>query len=196
MSKRERCAACQRPHSHCYCQLLVNVDNRWPVKILQHPLESRHALGTARIAALCLRQCELETTTSPTPQLLNTSPEPVLLYPGPDSLPLEALADGPIRPLLFLDATWRKSRRMLLESPALADLPKYCLPTTPVSRYRIRREPNSQALSTLEAIVYSLALLEGSDEKYQPLLQIMDALIDEQIAQMGQEVFERNYKKT
>lgn len=196
MSKRERCSACQRPLTHCYCHLLVNVENRWPVQILQHPLESRHALGTARIAALCLRHCELETAASHSSPFLNTSPEPVLLYPGPDSLPLEALIDGPIRPLLFLDATWRKSRRMLLESPALAQLPKYCLPATPTSRYRIRREPNSQALSTLEAIVYSLASLEGDNEKYQPLLKIMDELIDEQIAQMGQEVYERNYKKT
>lgn len=194
MSKRERCAQCQRPRSHCYCQRLVKVDNPWPVRILQHPQEAKHALGTARIAALCLKRCELEVAATPTDGSL-TSPTPILVYPGPESLPLDALIGLPIRPLLFLDATWRKSRRMVLETPALAALPQYCLPAPPASRYRIRRAPSPHALSTLEAIVHSLTLLEGVREKYEPLLQILDSLIDEQIVQMGPEVYGHNYKQ-
>lgn len=176
--------------------MLVKIYSVWPVKILQHPHEAKHALGTARIAALCLQTCELAIATEQASEtFIGAEENPVLVYPGPDSLPLDTLQGSPARPLLFLDATWRKSRRMLLESPALAQLPRYSLPNPPISRYRIRREPMPEALSTLEAIVHSLALLEGDLEKFEPLLRIMDALVDEQIAQMGQEVYERNYNQ-
>ncbi len=176
--------------------MLVSVASSWPVRILQHPQESKHALGTARIANLCLQDCDLVIATEQQGEAYIAAQEnPVLIYPSLNSLPLDSLQGTAPRPLVFLDATWRKSRRMLLELPALASLPHYSLPTPPSSRYRIRREPNPEALSTLEAIVHSLALLEGSLEKFEPLLKIMDALVDEQIAQMGQDVYERNYHK-
>lgn len=118
----------------------------------------------------------------------------VLIYPSEDSLPLSALPDTPSQTLLFIDATWRKSRRMLFESPALAALPRYCLSSPPMSRYRIRKELRSRTLSTLEAIVYTLAQIEGDGQKYQPLLNIMDQLIEAQIKHMGAETFSNNYR--
>lgn len=166
--------------------------------ILQHPNEAKHALGTARIASLGLRDCQLVSSVHAHifAQKSAAQAAPVLIYPSADSAPLSALVDGGTRPLLFLDATWRKSRRMLLESPWLQSLPKYALPAPPPSRYRIRREPSASALSTLEAIAHSLALLEGSTEKYQNLLTVMDSLVDEQIAHMGEAVFARNYPRS
>lgn len=197
MAKRARCERCQRPQALCYCARLSPVDNTWPVWILQHPAEARHALGTARIAALGLGDCTLESSESP--ELMHpfssTTHSPVLIYPGPTSLPLQELAHEPRRPLLFIDATWRKSRRMLMENAWLEALPRYELPTPPPSRYRIRREPKPEAISTLEAIVHCLGLLEGDATRYQPLLEQMDRLVDEQIAHMGEEVFARNYRR-
>ena len=195
MPKRERCEQCLRPQSHCYCPLITKVDSLWPVQILQHPQEAKHALGTARIAALCLNNCQLEIASSQFENFIHSLVQPALIYPGVDSKPLETLIGTRPRPLLFLDATWRKSRRFLLESPALASLPQYSLASPPASRYRIRREPEPEALSTLEAIVHSLALLEANSEKFAPLLHIMDSLVDEQITQMGTAVYARNYEK-
>jgi len=196
MAKRERCERCLRPISLCYCAQLSPVDNAWPVWILQHPAESRHALGTARIAALGLRDCTLafEAPLDNTHPFVTTQPAPVLIYPSSDSLALSDLGTESRRPLLFIDATWRKSRRMLLENPWLEALPRYALASPPASRYRIRREPNPAAISTLEAIVHCLGQLEGNAKRYQPLLEQMDRLVDEQIAHMGHEVFERNYQ--
>lgn len=195
MAKRERCARCQRPLPSCYCAELRPLDNHWPVWILQHPQEARHALGTARIAALGLRRCKLEEYTAPSDRHSFAGSElaPVLIYPGSDSAPLQTLAKQSPRPLLFLDGSWRKSRRMLLESPWLQALPRYALEAPPPSRYRIRREPDANAVSTLEAIVYSLGVVEGDAARYQPLLQLMDKIINEQIAHMGQEIYARNY---
>lgn len=197
MGKTERCERCRRPQALCYCAQLNPIDNAWPVWILQHPAEARHALGTARIAALVLRDCTLALSKQPdtTHAFASTEPAPVLIYPGPSSRSLQELAHDPHRPLLFIDATWRKSRRMLKENAWLEALPRYALPTPPPSRYRIRREPNSEAVSTLEAIVHCLGLLEGDANRYYPLLKQMDRLVDEQIAHMGEEVFARNYRR-
>lgn len=197
MAKRERCERCHRPQTLCYCARLSPVDNAWPVWILQHPAEARHALGTARIAALGLKNSILKSSQPQelTQPFARTADSPVLIYPGPTSLPLQELAREPRRPLLFIDATWRKSRRMLMEHAWLEALPRYELPTPPPSRYRIRREPKPEAISTLEAIVHCLGLLEGDAKRYQPLLEQMDRLVDEQIAHMGEEVFARNYRR-
>jgi DTW domain-containing protein YfiP len=197
MAKRVRCERCQRPQALCYCAQLSPLDNVWPIWILQHPAEARHALGTARIAALGLRECTLalsEQTDTAHP-FATAEPAPALIYPGPTSRPLHELVDTPRRPLLFIDATWRKSRRMLMENPWLEALPRYALSAPPPSRYRIRREPNPEAISTLEAIVHCLGLLEGDATRYHPLLEQMDRLVDEQIAHMGEEVFVRNYRR-
>lgn len=196
MVKRERCASCLRPLALCYCAQLSPIDNLWPVWILQHPTESRHALGTARIAAIGLRHCKLEVSKEADEDspFARADITPALIYPGPHSLSLLGLEREPHRPLLFIDATWRKSRRMMAENPWLENLPRYALPSPPKSRYRIRREPNPEAISTLEAIVHSLSLLEGDAARYRTLLEQMDRLVDEQIAHMGEEVFARNYQ--
>lgn len=192
MSARALCPRCQRPLPSCYCAHVPHLHNHWPVRILQHPQESRHALGTARIASLGLNDCLLGTGKSPEP-ILSSLQGCVLIYPGEGSAPLSQLQSGPVRPLLFLDATWRKSQRMLLESGSLAALPRYHLENPTPSRYRIRREPRADAVSTLEAIVQTLEILEEAPGRYAGLLEVMDMLVDEQIRHMGPEVYRRHY---
>lgn len=208
MPPRARCPRCQRPSLRCYCAQLPSpaLQNHWPVTILQHPQESRHALGTARIAHLGLSDCKLIVGDAETLQaeVAGSGAEEsiALIYPGADSQPLSVLRIQPPQRLLFIDATWRKSRRLLLESAWLAALPRYHLESPPPSRYRIRKEPHGEALSTLEAVVNALAFLEGAAEgglesdvrKYAPLLQVMDGLVDEQIQSMGLEIFANNYR--
>ena len=57
---RAQCPRCQRPQSHCLCALIPQLPSRTRVLILQHPEESRHALNTARLAALGLVNGELQ----------------------------------------------------------------------------------------------------------------------------------------
>lgn len=120
---------------------------------------------------------------------------PALIYPGEDAEPIAALQSQSVRPLLFLDATWRKSHRMLMESPWLQSLPRYALANQTTSRYRIRRASRPDALSTLEAIVETLGMVEGDVQRYASMLAVMDHLVDEQIAHMGREVYARNYRR-
>lgn len=194
---RSSCPQCLRPTTHCYCHTLKLVTNHWPVWILQHPLEVNHALGTARIASLSLQQSQLwvgETIESceVASQHLATA-QPLLVYPGEESSDLNAInRDQPV-PLLFLDGNWRKTRRMLFESSTLAALPKISFQPTLASRYRLRKAPKPEYLSTLESIAEVLSVLEGDNEKYQPLLNSMDWMIDRQIELMGTQIFNRNY---
>ena len=56
---RAQCPRCLRPQSHCLCELIPQLDSRTRVLLLQHPSEVNHALNTARLAALGLKNAEL-----------------------------------------------------------------------------------------------------------------------------------------
>jgi DTW domain-containing protein YfiP len=188
---RPRCQYCQRPSSHCLCPLIPSLTSETQVLILQHPSETAHALNTARLAALGLRSAKLvvgEVVSVPADERNN-----YLLFPGDDAIQLESLTRGekPLR-LVVPDGTWRKARKMLHLNPELATLPRVSLPTGLVSRYRLRKAPAPGALSTLEAIVTALNILEG-EGRFDKLLRPFEALIEAQIDAMGQETYQRNH---
>ena len=197
--RRNHCVQCTRPLSACYCPLIKQCVNDWPVVILQHIGESRHALGTARIAALSLKNCSLTTvseSTQTSTQLLDQAlpHASVLIYPGAAAAPVSELLNRSACPLIFIDATWRKSRRMLHEMPQLANLPRYGLHDLPASRYRIRKTNQSGAVSTLEAIIHTLELLEAAPGKYTSLLSAMDWMLAQQISHIGASRLQSNYE--
>jgi DTW domain-containing protein YfiP len=168
------------------------------VLILQHPEESRHALNTARLAALGLVNGELqvgEQFADLASWLADPAYQACLLFPGDDAQPVATIvASASERPLLLVvpDGTWRKARKLLYLNPLLAALPRVCLPTGLESRYRLRKAPMAGALSTLEAIVVALEALEAP-HSFSALLQPFEALIDGQIAAMGEPTYQRNH---
>lgn len=197
--KRKTCFKCHRPLTVCFCHCLKDIDNDWPVWILQDPAEKKHAIGTAQIAELCLnniKNINTETAQYDTDFLSNFQiAQPVLVYPGENSFELDQLKPTAIRPLLFLDGSWRKTRKMFYDFPQLNELPRLNINPDTASRYRIRKAPNESAISTLEAIVYVLSALDNNAEKYQPMLGAMDWMIEKQIEYMGDEVYLKNYNK-
>jgi len=189
---RPRCPRCQRPLLHCLCPLIPRLSSRTQVLILQHPEEARHALNTARLAALGLERAELQVGER-FPEL-TLSPGRYLLFPGEQAVPITELDSPCLSQLIVPDGTWRKARKLLHLNPALAALPRVALPEGCVSRYRLRKAPMPGALSTLEAIVLALNLLEGT-ERFNALLQPFEALIEGQIRAMGEETFQRNHNR-
>ncbi len=196
---RTECQNCHRPSVVCYCDLLPELRNQWPVRILQESGESRHPLNTAGIAALSLGDCQLYTVEAGSADFQDPvdwqREAPALIYPGEQAEPVEALAEAPQRPLVFVDANWRKSRRLLHEMPWLSALPRFAIHDAPPSRYRIRSSRVADALSTLEAIVHTLELVEKVPGRYAPMLDVMDWMVDQQIRYMGKEVYQRNYRQ-
>lgn len=193
--RRRVCERCSRPQSHCLCALIPHLPSRTRVLILQHPDEQRHALNTARLAAMGLVNARLQVGEQLDPSLAEelADGDSWLLFPGEDAQPLSALAGRPTPARLVVpDGSWRKARKLLYVNPALAALPRVCLPDGLVSRYRVRKAPGEGALSTIEAIVAALNALEG-DGRFDELLRPFDALVEGQIAAMGESTYRRNH---
>ena len=154
--------------------------HRTEVLVLQHPQEQRQAKNSVALLRLSLAHCEVVVGERFAPvalQALLNRPGRItrLLYPdvpaapAPSAAPATA-ASAPLR-LVVLDATWRKSLRMLLEHPALAALPRLSLDAPAPTRYRtIRAARRPDQVSTLEATVHALAMLEGPCFDAAPLL--------------------------
>ena len=191
---RARCERCARPLNHCLCHLIPQLPSRTRVLILQHPDEVGHALNTARLAALGLENAELRVGEVFADLHFDPAYQACLLFPGEMAQPLPLVpSDADERPLLLVvpDGTWRKARKLLHLNPALAALPRVCLPPGLNSRYRLRKAPAAGALATIEAIAAALELQEG--RCFAELLRPFEALIEGQIAAMGTETYQRNH---
>ncbi|MDH0300402.1 MULTISPECIES: DTW domain-containing protein [unclassified Pseudomonas] len=194
---RPRCERCQRPLAHCLCPLIPQIDSRTRVVVLQHPSETAHALNTARLAALGLVNAELrigEVFDDLDDLLATPGYRPALLFPGDEAEVLESYGQGHDLPLMLIvpDGTWRKARKLLYLNPLLEALPRVTLADVQPSRYRLRKAPEPGALSTLEAVVQALNVLEAP-AGFDALLRPFEALIEGQIEAMGAETFQRNH---
>ena len=194
---RPRCERCQRPLDHCLCPLIPSLASRTRIVLLQHPSETAHALNTARLAALGLNNAELrvgEVFDGLDELLATPGYRAALLFPGDQAQVLTAYTEVDDQPLLLIvpDGTWRKARKLLYLNPMLAALPRVTLGAGAPSRYRLRKAPEAGALSTLEAVVEALNVLE-QPVSFDALLKPFDALIEGQIKAMGAETFQRNH---
>jgi DTW domain-containing protein YfiP len=108
--------------------------------------------------------------------LLYQGASPVLLYPGQQTLTTSS-SKLPIR-LVVLDATWRKSRKMLYLNPMLAALPRLVLQAPAPSRYHVRKAQRPEQRSSLEATCAALAQLAPAQAvEYEQLLEGFDGFV-------------------
>ena len=189
---RPTCPRCQRPQSACICRFITPTPHATEVLILQHPLEERHAKNSARLLHLCLPRSRMVVgevfDDAALRALMPESRYTVLLYPpmqypdhaSPATLDPQQIADPANVRMVVLDATWRKSRKMLHLSPALQRLPRLALDAMPQGRYTIRKAHQPGQLSTLEATCAALVQLEGDAARWQPLLAAFDRFVSQQ----------------
>lgn len=181
-----RCLRCFRPHDLCFCDRIPQVDNRTLVWILQHRRERFHPFNTARIVAQSLRRCRLlvdhNAALGERFDRCELSPRAGLLYPGDDSTLLTEIAPGELPDqLVILDGTWHHAKTLFREIPKLQTLPRYRLEPASPGNYRIRREPNVYALSTLEATVAALRAIEPETESLDDLVGAFEKMVDDQL---------------
>ena len=171
----------------CHCARLPSVTTRTRVVILQHPHERTHPFGTARLARLMLPNAEVHVPcpgyTGTLELRLPVPADTVVLYPHPEAPLLDSLCT-PSAPstLLAIDGTWAHAKRLYRENPWLRELRHVRLQPAAPSRYRIRKEPRPDYVSTLEAIVEALRVLEPAGHRLDELLAAFDGMIDRQIA--------------
>jgi DTW domain-containing protein YfiP len=188
-SKRPNCGECLRAQSACICQWVQPLSSRTRVLVLQHPLEVANAKNSARLLHLSLNNSELhvgEQFDDAALAAMLDGHRAVLLYPeaaglaSPPLLDASWLAQPESLLLLVLDATWRKSRKMLYLNPRLQSLPRLALSGLPPSHYRIRKAHAPDQLSTMEAVCHALTQLEGGH--FGGLLQAFDGFVSQQQA--------------
>ena len=185
--RRAVCLRCQRPQLTCLCALARPTDHRTEVLVLQHPHEQRQAKNSVALLRLSLANCEVVVGERYAPEelaalLQRPGRDTRLLYPdvpaAPAPLVPQATAGAPLR-LVVIDATWRKSLRMLLEHPGLAALPRLSLDAPAPSCYgAIRAARRADQISTLEATVHALAMLEGPSFDGAALLDAFGRFVD------------------
>ena len=187
MNARAFCYRCHKAQSVCVCDSIPVVDNATEVIVVQHPRERHHPIGSLRFARLGLEHCRISVAEPQADGGLMAKIEfpegAMLLYPGADAIELETLASAD-RPkhLVLLDGTWTTVRKLLDGDSRLRALPKVRMTPAIEQRYRIRREPRGECMSTLEAMVSALALLEPErDAQWEGLLSAFDRMIDRQI---------------
>lgn len=139
------------------------------------------------MASLCLPNAELfvgvrwDKSAALERALSDPSRPAVLLYPGAGAIDVaEHPPHGPVT-LVVVDGTWWQAKKLLRENPALAKLPRYSFTPPRPSEYRIRKEPNEAYVSTIEALVHVLGVLEGDPQRFLALLAPFRAMVDAQI---------------
>jgi len=181
---RQRCYQCFRPMSLCFCEAIPRIDNRTDILILQHVGERFHPFNTARIVQKALQRCRLivDHNRRLGAHHLPIRPGAGLLYPGADAPSLTELS-AEERPdqLVIIDGTWHQAKTIVRDVPQLGDLPCYRLTPSAPGQYRIRREPNAQSLSTLEATVAALRALEPDTVGLDQLLSAFHTMVENQL---------------
>lgn len=184
---RPHCYRCDKPRRTCVCDSLTELANRVGVHVLQHHRERRHPIGTARLLRLGLKNVEVHVlraqgTSAVSPEI----PLPAgagLLYPSADAIDIGLLPpeDRPTD-IVVIDGTWSHAHRIYRDNPWIQALPHVKITPAEESRYRIRKEPRSECLSTLEAVVTALRVAEPELRGTEMLLSAFDRMIDAQIA--------------
>lgn len=190
-ARRAQCPQCLRAQSACICHWVTKVTAQASLLILQHPLEVRHAKNSARLLHLCVEGSALVAGEVFAPDELHAllhagGRTPLLLYPDtpndallPPPPPTAILPADQVR-LVLLDATWRKSRKMLYLNSQLQALPRLGLQNVAPSSYRIRKAHAPHQLSSLEAGALALGQLQHDHAPFQAVLDAFIGFVEQQ----------------
>lgn len=182
------------------CARMPRVENKTRVFVLQHPRERAHPIGTARFAKLGLASSHVEVAwdagarEEEPPDWLPA--DAALLYPSASAADLCAMTPAELpKSLLVIDGTWHTARSLFRDKAWLQRLPQVRISPAAPSRYRIRREPREDFVSTLEAIVQALQVIEPETEGFEGLLAAFDSMIDDQLEHIARKTETRHDRK-
>lgn len=180
------CPHCHKPMPLCICDSIVPIDNRLGVLILQHPQEQDRALGTARLTALHFKNAVVKIGLS-WPSLSKALGRPVqdpsrwaVLYLGSarvadfetdrDVLAIDRKGQAEenqrallkdIEGVVLLDGTWSQAKALWWRNAWMLKCQRVILgPKKPSLYGKLRKEPRSDGLSTIEAAGMLIAALE------------------------------------
>ncbi len=201
MTKRAVCPQCEFILARCLCTGLKLISNKVHIIVLQHPSEKKHALGTVQLMKKSFQNITIligeDFSKNDELNLLLNDPTHriALLFPRKESKPLGSLISPAITHLVIIDGTWKKSRKIFLESSNLHSLSAYLIEPIGASEYRLRSSSEENSLSSLEAVIFVLAIIENETDT-NSLKETFKKMIDFQIEKMGEEKYKKNYLKS
>ena len=163
------CPACRLPGWLCVCAHAPRVATRTSLLLIVHVHDMGRTSNTARLLALAIRDVTLVghggLPVPPDPAShVPAGATPVVLFPGRGARTLtpELLATLPSPPALVVpDGNWKQTGRMVKRLPLLAGAVKVALPVRTFTGSALRRNRPGGRMSTYEAVVQALAILEG-----------------------------------
>ena len=199
---RNMCKVCCQPDFGCYCSQVQTFDPNINFVILIHPIEVKRRIATGRMSHLILKNSHLikgqdYTHSDQVNDLINDpNYHSVILYPGQTSKNLslmfnhdkEALFPKNKKLRIFLiDGTWATAKKMINQSKNLQTLPRICFSPTKASNFRVRKQPNPNCYSTIEAIHHTIELIGEScgfavkERNHDILLKVFDYMVERQL---------------
>jgi DTW domain-containing protein YfiP len=183
------CPRCLKPPALCVCEGIAPIASKISLVILQHPQEQDRELGTAQLTALHFKNVLLKIGLS-WPSLTKILGRPVdpqrwaILYLGSvkaaavlperdivvvnkngNAVDYQDSALREIEGIIVIDGTWSQAKAIWWRNPWMLKCKRIVLGPKRPSRYgKLRREPRSDGLSTLEAAAMVLAQLERKPE--------------------------------
>ena len=185
----EECPRCGKPLPLCICDSVTPIRNRIELLILQHPQEQDRALGTARLTAQHFEKVthKIGLSWPSLSKALGRTIDPqdwAVLYLGSAKLAdlaterdlvaidrkgeieehqRQILKD--IEGVVLLDGTWSQAKALWWRNAWMLKCRRIILGPKQPSRYgKLRKEPRSDGLSTIEAAGMVLSRLEGRAE--------------------------------
>ena len=180
------CPHCGKPLPLCICDSVTPIENRIQLLILLHPQEQDRALGTARLTARHFKNSVVKIGLS-WPSLSKALGRPVhdpsrwaVLYLGSSKVAeLDTDRDivainrkgqpevdqrgilASIEGIVLLDGTWSQAKALWWRNAWMLKCQRVILGPKQPSRYgKLRKEPRSDGLSTIEAAAMLLSGLE------------------------------------
>jgi DTW domain-containing protein YfiP len=163
------CPACRLQRWLCVCAHAPRLAVRTPLLLVGHVHDLGRTSNTTRLLALAVRGTTVVGHGAPpaTPDLATYIPAgatPIVLFPGHGAKPLtpDLVSALPSPPALVVpDGNWRQAGKMVNRLPLLAATRKVSLPARAFAGNAPRRNRPGGRMSTYEAVVQALAVLEG-----------------------------------
>ncbi|MBX3040551.1 MAG: DTW domain-containing protein [Bdellovibrionaceae bacterium] len=198
---RKMCVQCRQPEFSCFCEHIKSFDPKIEFAILIHPLEARRRVATGRMAHLCLENSHLIEGHNYTDDervnalIAREDAEKVILYPGKSAVNLtQSQTDlstlfPPTKKLIIfvIDGTWATARQTMNVSRNLKMLPKICFTPAAPSQFRVRKQPQPECHSTIEAIHHTIDLFgdsrgfKASNHEHDHLLRLFGIMVEGQL---------------
>ena len=199
---RIHCMTCTQPDFGCYCAQVKPFDAKISFVVLIHPIEVKRRIATGRMSHQILQNSyfikgqDYSDNDQVNELIEDCNYHSVILYPGPSSTNLSVLAENE-KQILFpagkklrifvVDGTWATARKMMSQSLNLKPLPRICFSPTNPSNFRVRKQPDANCYSTIEAIHQAIELIgetkgfNVSKREHDRLLTVFDFMVERQL---------------